>query len=169
MKNLLPKKRSYCKKLGHVHLSSRSYIVQHLLEERAKILQSKQMALMYLQEKALEVKEKLTNDLMLYGLWQSKSDIQDGLAKLKTKTEKLTALKTQLSFRSKVLEQKYPEKDVFFLSKNKKKLSVDEVTQNLIKLLTPPPSSDAANQETLVGKRIGKSLMDRNSGTMVKF
>lgn len=70
------------------------------------------------------------------------------------KTEMLQALKTQLHFRSKVLEQKYPEKDVFFLSKNKKKLTVDEVTQNLIKLLTPPPSSNAANQESLVGKRI---------------
>lgn len=106
---------------------------QHLLEERAKILQSKQRALLRLQEKALELKEKLTNDLMLYGLWQSETDIQNGLAKLKTKTEQLKALKTQLLFRSKVLEQKHPEKDVFFLSKNKKKLSVDEVVQNLKK------------------------------------
>ena len=127
---------------------------QHLHEERAKILQAKQRALLRLQKKAMETKEKLTNDLMLYGLWQSESDIQTGLAKLKTKTEMLQALKTQLHFRSKVLEQKYPEKDVFFLSKNKKKLTVDEVTQNLIKLLTPPPSSNAANQESLVGKRI---------------
>jgi hypothetical protein len=50
----------------------------------------------------LEAKEKLTNDLMLYGLWQCQSESQNGLDKLKTKTEKLRALKTQLSFRSKI-------------------------------------------------------------------
>lgn len=74
---------------------------QLLQEERAKILQSKQMALVRLQEKALKLKETLTNDLMLYGLWQSESDIKNGLAKLKTKAEQLRALKTQLSFCSK--------------------------------------------------------------------
>ena len=113
------------------------------------------MVLMRLQEKALEVKEKLTNDLMLYGLWQSESDIQNGLAKLKTKAEQLRALKTQLSFRNKVLEQKHPEKDIFFLSKNKKKLSIEEVVENFKKLLLmQPPSNAMFHHESLVGKRI---------------
>ena len=35
---------------------------------------------------------------MIYGLWQSERDMIEGLEKLKTKTEKLKALKLSLSF-----------------------------------------------------------------------
>ena len=112
---------------------------------------------MRLQEKALKEKEKLTNDLMVYGLWQSEADVYTGLAKLKTKAEQLRALKTQLSFRNKVLEQKHPEKDIFFLSK-KKKLSVDEVVNNLKKLLLPQPL--ISRNESLVGQRIRHRWVD---------
>ena len=44
-----------------------------LQEERAQALQAKQLALLHLQEKAMKEKERLTNDLMLYGVWQSRS------------------------------------------------------------------------------------------------
>lgn len=41
-------------------------------------------------------------------------------------------------------------------------MSVGEVTQNLIKLLTLPPSSNAANQESLIGNRIRHRWKDLN-------
>ena len=42
-------------------------------------------------------------------------------------------------------------KSIFHLSKNKKKLSVEEVCSNLHKLFLPPSSED---QEGLIGRRI---------------
>ena len=88
---------------------------------------------------------------MIYGLWQTDEQMKEGLAKLKSKTSKLQALKAQLDFRKKVLEQVCTDKSIFCLSKNRKKLSVGEVCSNLCKLFQPPSSSD---QEGLCGKRI---------------
>ena len=80
-------------------------------------------------------KEHLTQAMMVYGLWQTKEQIARGIAKCKSNTSKLKALKAQLDFRKKVLEQEYNDQYVFCLSKNKRKLSVDEVCSNLEKLL----------------------------------
>ena len=136
-----------------------------LQEQRAEIWRSKQVALQRLREKQLKEKEKLTNDLMLYGLWQSEPDILQGLAKLDSKRDKLNALKTQLNFRKKVLEQQHHNKEVFFFSKKKKQLTVDELTQNLVILVKPltQASLQSASQqsnETLIGKRICHRWID---------
>ena len=42
---------------------------KRLLEERADILRTKQAALKHLQEKRVQEKEKLTQMIMIYGLW----------------------------------------------------------------------------------------------------
>ena len=98
---------------------------------------------------------------MLYGLWQNKSQVTSALGKIKSTTEKLKALKCQLDFRKKVLEQSGP-KEVFYMTKNRRKLTVDEVMGNLLSLISPshrPPVSSSpspfvATQESLVGRRI---------------
>lgn len=97
---------------------------------------------------------------MLYGLWQSESQVNSALEKLSSTSEKLKALKCQLDFQKKVLEQAGPKK-VFFMSKNRKKLNVDEVASNLVTLFStarrPTASSSSpfiATQESLVGRRI---------------
>ena len=92
---------------------------QQLLVDRARILREKQFAIQQLQEKRLKEKEKVTQDLMSYGLWQTEIQVHEGLRRLRSNSDKLKALKCQLDFRKKVLEQKAP-KDVFYLSKNKK-------------------------------------------------
>ena len=76
---------------------------RQLLEEQANLLQAKQAALARLQQKSLREKENLTQAIMGYGLWQTKQQVEEGLAKLKSKTSELQALKTQLDFRRKVL------------------------------------------------------------------
>ena len=43
--------------------------MEKLHEERAKILKEKELALQQMPEKALGKKEKLTTDIMMYGLW----------------------------------------------------------------------------------------------------
>ena len=78
---------------------------------------------------------------------------------MKSKSAKVKAIKAQLDFRKCVLEQKHPDKDVFFISKNRKQLTVDELIINLEKLLAVSAPLDldrhtAVNQESLVGKRI---------------
>ena len=146
---------------------------QQLLEDRAQVLKEKQLALQKLQEKRLKEKEKITEDIMVYGLWQTEIQITEGLKMLRTNADKLKALKCQLDFRKKVLEQKGP-KEVFFFTMNRKKLTVDEVVSNLSTLLTSfsstSPSQESscpnlltASQESLIGKRIvtdGKTMME---------
>lgn len=80
--------------------------------------------------------------------------------KMKSRAEKLKALKCQLNFREKVLEQSVP-KEYFFMSNNRKKLSVDEVVANLSALISPLHSHRLAavspftdTQESLSGRRI---------------
>ena len=67
-----------------------------MLEERNEILRAKQAALARLQEKKVREKENLTQAMMVYGLWQTKEQIAQGIAKCKSNTSKLKALKAQL-------------------------------------------------------------------------
>ena len=106
----------------------------------------------------MKQKEQLTQDIIKYGLWQLSVQIADGLSQLKPKTEKYKALKVQLHFRKKVLQQVLPNK-IFFTTRNGKQLTIEEISTNLALLLqhstqvsTNPLTS--LNQETLVGKKI---------------
>ena len=78
---------------------------------------------------------------MIYGLWQSETQVSSALEKMKSSAEKLKALKCQL------LEQFSP-KELFFMSKNRKKLSIDEVVANLL-VLNPPLHSQTGTCFTL--------------------
>ena len=73
---------------------------EQLLEDWALVLKEKQLALQKLQEKRLKEKEKITQDIMVYGLWQTETQVTEGLEKLRTNG--LKALKCQLEFRKKV-------------------------------------------------------------------
>lgn len=130
---------------------------KQLLEDRAKVLHGKQLALQKLQEKKFREKEQLTEEIMVYGLWQNESQVTSALEKMRSNTEKLKALKCQLDFCKKVLEQSGP-RELFFMSK---KLTVDEVMGNLLSLISPshtsmstPSSPFIATQESLIGRRI---------------
>lgn len=70
-----------------------------LLEDRAKVLHGKQLALQKLQEKKFREKQ-LTEEIMVYGLWQNESQVTSALEKMRSNTEKLKALKCQLDFRA---------------------------------------------------------------------
>ena len=130
-------------------------------DERAHQLQQKQHALELAQEKSIKEKEKLTNKILQYGLWQSQNDIQAGLAKLKTKTAKLKAIKTQFQFRKRVLEQKH-SKEIFFMSKSGKQLSIPDLCANFEKLFYSTSSED--NTE-FVGKRIRHKWLHGEDGS----
>jgi len=108
-----------------------------LLKDRAKVLlRDKQLAVQKALEKKIREKEKLTEEIMLYGLWQNESQVTSALEKLSSTSEILKALKCQLDFHKKVLEQAGP-KEVFLMSRNRRKLTVDEVKTNLLTLISP--------------------------------
>jgi len=50
-----------------------------MLEERNEILRTKQAALAHLQEKKVMEKEHLTQAIIVYGLWQMKEQIAQGV------------------------------------------------------------------------------------------
>ena len=132
-----------------------------LQEDRIQLLETKQKALQKSQEKCLCQKEILTKDIVQCGLRQSSDEIFHGLAKHKTKSAKVKALKAQINFRRKVLEQTHLDQSLFVFSKNRKPLSIEELISNLQKLLPESDESESISeletheyQETLIGKRI---------------
>ena len=84
---------------------------------------------------------------------------QDSLHQLKSRRQKFKALKAQLNFRKKVLQQVPPNKDIFFITRNGKQLTIEETSSNLALLLqhstqVPTNPLTSLNQESLVGKKI---------------
>ena len=130
-----------------------------MLEERSKMLQAKQLELERMRLKKLKEKEHLTESIVIYGLWQTREQVNENLSKLKTKKEKIKALKVQLDFRKKVLEQSHFEKDIFFITKQSKQLPVEVICDNLCKLLRCAQSAAhsstlTTNCQSLIGKEI---------------
>lgn len=68
----------------------------------------------------MKKKEGFTNDILYFGLWQSKEDVTLHLNEIPTVTEKKKALKSQLNFRKNVLLQKASDKSLFLFSSQKK-------------------------------------------------
>ena len=106
-----------------------------MLEEKAKQMREKQATAARKRVKERKEKEDLTQAIISMGLWQTTDQIEAGLSKLRSKTSKLKALKTQLDFRKKVLQQTHPNKLVFQLSHMGHQYTVDEMKQNLLQLL----------------------------------
>ena len=67
-------------------------------KQRIEILAKKQADFELSQQRALEQKERYTTDIIKWGLWQSRQEIERRLSKL-TKSKQLQALKAQLRFR----------------------------------------------------------------------
>lgn len=119
-------------------------------------------------EKEIRLKESLTKKIQAFGLWTNASEIEDGLQQLKTVKAKCEALKLQLNFRKKVLEQSHSDNTVFFFSHSGKQHSIAQLTTNLLRLLpmeqqTLPAEQFVTNPELLVNKRI-EHLFDTEQG-----
>ena len=84
----------------------------------------------------------------------SRADIVEGLAAVRKKTEKVKLLKLQINFRRKVLSQTYSDLSVFKFSQNRKQFSVDQLKENLTKLL---PSDEQATSNTLLDQALHKT------------
>ena len=130
VQELMKKARSMAPEFKHLYDERRKC----MRAERVELLRAKQLAVLAAQERSMKQKEQLTQDIIKYGLWQSPAKITDGLSQLKSKTEKYKALKAQLHFRKKVLQQVPPNK-IFFTTRNGKQLTIEEISTNLALLL----------------------------------
>ena len=114
------------------------------------------MQLAKLQAKKLKEKKELAQEIMKYGLWQSKDQAQEEISKIRTKKEKNCCIEITTRF---PLKCSRADKTLFFITRGKKQLTVEEITENLCYLLnsTTPSSlvastSLATNCESLIGK-----------------
>ncbi|WAQ97663.1 hypothetical protein MAR_030353, partial [Mya arenaria] len=80
-------------------------------------------------------KEEIIDNVQLWALWQTEDEVDSGLSLIKTKTEKISALKAQLHFRKTIFEQKCDDKLVYRMSKTTGNrnilLTVEELTENV--------------------------------------
>ena len=123
-----------------------------------------------IEAKRLERLEGYSQKIIYYGLWQSESEVDRVLNEIKTKTEKIQALKAQLNFRKYVLKQNPKDQSCYSLSTDdngvKRKLTIDEIKTNVVKLVRhaftveQAPTSDT-NLPILTGKRV-KHCFDDN-------
>ena len=109
---------------------------QEIEARREEALKKKQEDIMRKQLRTVQEKEKLTKEIEVVGLWMSRAEVESGLETLSKKIEKMRVLKLQVNFRRKVLGQTHPDKSVFKFSHNRKQHSVDQLKQNLYRLLT---------------------------------
>lgn len=102
-------------------------------------------------------KEKMTNDIVFHGLWQSAEHVINGLAGL-NKVDQLAAIEAQLKYRQKVLLQKADDKVHFQFSSKGQKFPVEQCKDNLISLIEQSFRGPCSEQEgdipLLVGKRV---------------
>ena len=127
--------------------------------KRAKAIEVKEKEMVAKKEKELKMKEDLTKGIQQIGLWTSPEDIEAGLASMSSKKAKVSALKLQLNFRRKVLNQTHDDPTIFQFSKNRFTFSVEQLAQNLHKLLLGDSSKVKSSlvissPDTLVYRRI---------------
>ncbi len=127
-----------------------------MFEEKTKQMRAKQEAAARKKVKERKEKEHLTQEIISMGLWQNTDQVESGLIRFKSKSSKLKALKVQLDFLKKILEQSHPSKTIFQLSHQGKKYTVEEMTHKLCQLLPASCQSKrhASCPVDLSGKRI---------------
>ena len=144
-------------------------IQAHRTQLQQKQEQEKEAA----KQRLLLEKEKITTDMIQYGLWQSEADVNEGLKLAKSETQKRQSLKVQLRFRKTVLQQTYDaDKDIYkFSTKQKGQLNSTALKDNLLKLPNAAAnqhSSDTGSESPsgsevhFVGRRIDHQFTEDN-------
>ena len=114
-------------------------------------------------ENDFRVKEKLTDSILYYGLWQSEETMRIKTESYPTKKEKVEALYSQVQFRKLVLGQPFQDASVFNKSKGGKELTVQKMMDNLSKLiqaaLAVPKEPELGTVEPKLPLLVGKNIL----------
>lgn len=105
--------------------------------------------------------EDITNEIIYYGLWQSTEQVDSMLETIKSKSEKVKALKAQMRFRREIFKQNSGDSAVFRFSKKENGgnvlLSVTELTENVKALVGHAlnlPAAASPETQIIVGRRV---------------
>lgn len=109
--------------------------------------------------------ENITTEIIYFGLWQSADQVDSALHTIKSKTEKLKALKAQLRFRKEVFKQHQDDTSIYNFSKKVNgrtvMLTVEEMTANVKTLVAHAlhiPSTSSPEMQVIVGRRVRHKL-----------
>ena len=112
-------------------------VMRKIFKERREVIEARSAAAIQRKE---EIQRKqlrrkiLTKEIEKLHLWTCQADITNGLAQLSIKSDKLQALKLQIKFRDKVLNQTHSDKSLFRFSHKGKQQTVNHLTKNLCEL-----------------------------------
>ena len=120
-------------------------------------------------QRQFKEREKMTNDVLYFGLWQSVESVHANIANLSKKKGKIDGIYAQLKFRKNVLKQPYDDLTVFNKSCGGKDNTIEQLTNNLLKLVEAAMvlPEQIENMPLLVGKHIIHSQMVE--GNLVHF
>ena len=149
------------RKLTTVHRKNLVIRREEIEKKRMEAVEKRERELLKKRERELKMKD-LTIMIQKVGLWTTSEEVTKGLDQVSTKKAKLDALKLQINFCKKVLNQSHPDKTVFQFSQNHKVLSIDQLAQNLSKLLQENPHQELsleririhADPELLIYRRV---------------
>ena len=126
-----------------------------ILEFRRQETLRKQQKAEQMRQERLRKLQEYTDEITQHGLWQSEEQVKRLLTLYNSKSEKIKALKSQVRFRKFVLQQNPEDKGLFSFSKDKRQLSVEELTANVCRLINDAGSRTAPDAEHMVvGKQI---------------
>ena len=122
------------------------------------------------QARQMHEREVIFKDILYYGLYQTKRELEDRLAMIKGVGEKADALKAQLRFREQILKQNADAKLFRFSEKvdeKRRNLSWSELRDNCTLLIEeacklPQSANDASKASFLIGKRIIHKLVEKS-------
>ena len=163
------------RKLTKIHRENFKKRKEEIQAKRLEMLQQKALVMSKKRERDLKEKEKLTLKIQKYSLWITKTEVEQKISELKTKKAQVEALKAQISFRKKVLCQENVDNCLFKFSHDRRCLSVEELTDNLCKLLLPPELPEipdytkiAEDPELLLYRRINHKFIYEGTDTWYK-
>ncbi|VDI49877.1 Hypothetical predicted protein [Mytilus galloprovincialis] len=136
-----------------------------ITEARKQKLKDKQIALEKKQKAALKTKSKHTSNIIYFGLWQKKDQVNAILDEIEGVTEKRKALVAQIRFRQKVMKQVVNDKKLYHVSEKGKAHSIDKLKSNVLKLIVdagdgPGEERSSRNIPLFVGKRVSHAFND---------
>ena len=130
-------------------------------EERTRQQAEKQRAKEEAQRKLLATKEKLTMDILDFGLWQTETQVDSNLESLRSESQKREALKAQLRFRKTVLLQEASETLFRFSAKGKGQFTSQVLRTNLVELIKSAGEIESS-PSSWAGKMINHRFKESN-------
>ena len=85
---------------------------EEIRSKRQEAVKKKEQENLQKKARVIKMKETLTKKIQHVGLWTSKREVKEGLRQLKSAKARCDALKLQINFRKRVLEQSNDDKSV---------------------------------------------------------